>query len=180
MVGLFVLPLPAEELCNPSFEQTFGGREDQNVWGQFGNAFGECYQVEAANNNGPGRARTGSNVLLINVPQNSWNGLWQQIPWGENLPFAWKAYYLIKDGDLPTDCATFMKAEFLDGMDNKLGEISGAPKTQDTQGNWVMDSLRGQTPAHTRSIRFVLIAGHNPDGESVINRIYWDDANTLK
>ena len=71
-----------------------------------------------------------------------------------------------------------MKLEFLDGLDQVISDISGDRHTQDTAGKWLKDTVSGVTPKRTRSLRFVLIGGNNPDEESVFNRIYWDDSDT--
>ncbi len=170
--------LQAGDFVNPGFEIEFGSLEEQNVWGDFGESFGEAYQVYAGKENGPDKAHGGSRALLINVPQNSWDGVWQQLPWEENTPFSWSAYYLIKGGNLPVGTATFMKLEFMDGLDRKIDEVAGEQHAQDTGGQWLKDTMTGVTPEGTRSIRFILIGGHSSEEESMLNRIYWDDSDT--
>ncbi|MBN1268528.1 MAG: hypothetical protein JXB04_02995 [Kiritimatiellae bacterium] len=175
-----VLGAAAGYLVNTSFEEEFGEREDLNMWGDYGEAFGECYQVYVNREDAPKKANSGGRILLINVPQNTWNGIWQQIPWDPETPFAWKAHFLIRGGGLGEGTATFMKTEFFDAEDKHLGDVSGTQHRDDTGGQWVLDTLRGTTPPGTASIRFVLIAGNNPDGETIQNRIYWDDADTME
>lgn len=173
----FGLAAPAEELINPGFDIDFGAREDRAMWGDFGETFGQGYQVEAGKDPHPIEARSGSRMLVINVPVTSWNGVWQQVPWRENASFTFKAYYMIRKGSLHEGCATFMKVEFFDAKDNKISDISGEGRKADTAGRWILDTLRGTTPPETASLRVVLIAGENPDGPAVENRIYWDDAS---
>ena len=170
----------AGKLGNASFETDFGPRANLNVWGDYGDAWGEAYQVKAGQGSYVKRALTGDRVVLINVPPASWNGIWQQIPWGEKKPFAWEAYYQIKGGDLPDNCSTFMKVEFYDGNDTQLGVAEGERRKADTKGQWVSDSLKGETPAGTAAIRFILIAGGNEGGSNILDRIYWDDADTIE
>ena len=179
LTAAVVITAVAGKLKNSSFEEDFGLREDSNMWGDYGVTFGECYQVTAGKDGHPAKAHSGDRILVINTPSNSWNGIWQQIPWDENTPYAWHAYYLIQGGDLGPSCATFMKTEFFDASDNKLGESVGEPHRADTRGEWIRDTMRGKTPPGTASVRFVLIAGNNPDGPTLYNRIYWDDADTI-
>lgn len=171
--------LRAGDILNAGFETEFGSAEDQNVWGDFGEAFGEAYIVDEGNENGPKKAHKGSRALLINVPADSWNGVWQQIPWDEKMPFTWTAWCMITGGELAPGTATFMKAEFMDGLDQRIGEALGESYTQDTGGKWVKSTIKGVTPPSTRAIRFVLIAGSNPEGEPVMHRIFWDDSDTV-
>jgi hypothetical protein len=175
---LLAVPAFAGKFVNGGFETDFGSRENMNVWGEYGDAWGEAYQVNAGQGNHPKKARTGERVLLINVPPNSWDGTWQQLPWAENAPFSWEASYLIQGGNLPESCATFMKAEFYDGNDNLLEVKEGDRHRADTRGQWVHDSMRGTTPAGTAAIRFILIAGNNTESATIADRIYWDDADT--
>jgi hypothetical protein len=168
------------KLSNTSFETDFGPRANMNVWGDFGDSWGEAYQVNAGHEKYVEKALTGARVLLINVPPASWNGVWQQVPWGEKKPFAWKAYYQIKGGDLPDNCSTFMKVEFYDGNDAMLGSAEGEHRKADTKGHWVSDTLKGETPAGTAALRFILIAGGNEGGANILDRIYWDDADTIE
>jgi len=165
----------AAEILNPSFETDFGNRDDTNVWGDFGDAWGETYQVVAGTRNYVKKARTGDRVLLINVPPGTWDGIWQQLPWSENAPFKLTAYYHIKGGDLSGNCATFIKVEFYDGNDKLIGEKEGDMHRLDTKGNWRETTLEGTTPAGTQAIRCILIAGKNAGGETLIDRIFWDD-----
>ncbi len=167
-------------LENSSFEEEFGPREDLNMWGDMGETFGETYQVSVDAKNRPETARTGKRVLLINVPQNTWNGLWQQVPWEPDMSYVFKAYYLIRDRDLEGSTATFMKVEFYDALDNKIGEERGRPRAARTKGTWLLDSLRGTTPPNTASIRCVLIAGNNPGGPMVMDQLFWDNASLTK
>lgn len=169
----------AGKLANSSFETDFGPRETQNMWGEFGEVFGEAYQVFVGKDGHTEKARSGDRVLLINVGPGSWNGAWQQVPWAETSPFAIEAYYLIQGGDLPEKCATFIKAEFLDGSDRTIDSVEGLKHKEDTKGQWKRDVLEGETPAGTASIRFVVIAGDNAGGPVLVNRIYWDDVNTM-
>ena len=168
------------KLANTSFETDFGPRANLNVWGEYGDSWGEAYQVNAGQGNYVKEARTADRVLLINVPPASWNGIWQQVPWEEKTPFAWRAHYLIKGGDLPDNCSTFMKVEFYDGHDIQLGSAVGEMRRTDTKGVWVRDSMKGVTPVGTAAIRFILIAGGNEGGEGILDRIYWDDADTVE
>ena len=170
----------AGKLSNSSFETDFGPRANLNVWGDYGDAWGEAYQVNAGQGNYVKRALTGDRVLLINVPPASWNGIWQQIPWEEKKPFAWESYYQIRGGDLPVNCSTFMKVEFYDGSDTLLGSAEGEHRKADTKGQWVSDSLKGETPLGTAAIRFIIIAGDNEGGVNILDRIYWDDADTIE
>jgi hypothetical protein len=170
----------AGKLANTSFEMDFGPRANLNVWGEYGDSWGEAYQVNAGQGNYVKEARTADRVLLINVPPASWNGIWQQIQWEEKKPFAWRAYYLIKGGDLPDNCSTFMKVEFYDGNDASLGGTEGEHRKAGTNGRWVEDSMKGETPAGTAAIRFILIAGSNEGGSNILDRIYWDDADTIE
>jgi hypothetical protein len=166
----------ASELLNPSFEVEFGSREDLNMWGDYGEAFGECYQVYADGETHPDEAPDGDRALLINVPFNSWNGIWQQIPWEAGKRFVFSARYLVRGGDLEGNTATFLKVEFYDMNDAKISEQLGNRRTKDTRGNWLPDSLQGVAPPGTASMRFIIIGGSNPDGAEIANRIYWDDA----
>ena len=170
----------AGQLSNASFEIDFGPRETMNMWGDLGEAWGEAYQVNAGKETAPAKAYSGTRVLLINVPPNSWNGIWQQLPWEANKPFAWKARYLIKGGDLPESCPTFMKLEFYDGNDTFIGVLEGDRHRTDTHGQWESDSMKGVTPEGTAAIRFILIGGNNTDGAAIIDRIFWDDADTAE
>ena len=170
----------AGKLENPSFEKDFGSCENMNVWGSHGFAWGEAFQVYAGQDDHAKTALTGDRILMINVPPGSWNGAWQQVPWAEKAPFAWEAYCLIKGGDLPYNCSTFMKVEFYDGNDTQLGVVEGGRRRADTKGRWVSDSLRGETPPGTVAIRFILIAGSNEDGSNIVDRIFWDDADTIE
>lgn len=170
-----VLPARAVELVNGGFEIDFGQREDKNVWGDFGDAWGETYQVKAGEREYVRKARSGDRVLLINVPPGSWNGAWQQLPWEENALFRMTGYYLIKGGDLPGNCATFMKVEFYDGNDGFIGMKEGERRREDTRGRWMEDTLAGKTPPGTAYIRFILIAGDNAGNENLLDRVFWDD-----
>lgn len=166
----------AAPLGNPGFEIEFGLHEHQNVWGDLGVSFGETYQVYAGTDAHPRKAQEGSRVLLINAMPYQWNGIWQQIPWAENAPFRWHAYYQIQGGDLPKDVSTFMKAEFYDAAGNHLSAVEGPRRHRDTKGKWVRDEQSGVTPPGTASLRFVLIAGDGSEGKMIVNRIYWDAA----
>ncbi len=170
----------AGKLANASFETDFGLRADQSVWGDFGDAWGEAYQVTAGTAHYLKRARTDSRVLLLNVPPGSWDGAWQQIPWDEKLPFTLEGFYHIRGGDLPTNCATFLKVEFYNGNDEVLGSAEGDRVRSDTRGQWLRTTLSGETPAGTAAIRFVVIAGDNAGGAPILDRIYWDDINTVE
>jgi len=168
----------AGKLANGGFEQDLGSRDQLNVWGDYGDIWGGGQRVAA----GPGqpvkKAHGGERLLLINIAPDSWNGAWQQIKWDEKRPFAWSAYYLIK-GDLPTNCSTFMKIEFYDANDAQIGSVDGDRHRADTRGQWIQDSMKGQTPAGAAAIRFILIAGDNTGGATNIeNRIFWDDAES--
>jgi hypothetical protein len=169
----------AGKLANPSFEIDFGSREDLNMWGDFGEAWGETYQVYAGKERTPAKAVEGKRVILINVPGRSWNGTWQQIPWGENQAFSWQASYYIK-GTLPESCSTFMKVEFYDASDNCIGTAEGERRRTDPAGKWVQDSMKGVTPSGTAAIRFVILAGDNTEGATIVDRIFWDNADTTE
>lgn len=168
----------AGQLLNTGFETDFGQRDQLNVWGEFGDRWGEAYQVNAGGQH-IARAKSGSRVLVINIPPNSWNGVWQQIPWKENAAFAWEGSYLIRGGDLPKDCMTFLKVEFYDAGDALLGMVEGDHHSSDTKGKWVKERMHGTTPAGTAAIRFIVIGGGNAGGQAVTDRIYWDDVDTM-
>ena len=170
----------AGKIANPSFEMDFGQRASQNVWGDFGDAWGEAYQVSAGTANHLEKARTGVRMLLLNVPPASWDGAWQQIPWTENTPFSFGGWYLIRGGALPENCATLIKTEFYDSMDKQIGVKEGERQRADTHGQWMHVTLTGQTPAGTAAIRFVVIAGDNANGSNIVDRIYWDDVDTTE
>lgn len=170
-------PFSAAQLDNPGFEIDFGLREHGNMWGAQGEVFGEAYQVFAGADSHPRKAKGGSRMLLINVLPSSWNGIWQQFPWAEKAPFAWKAHVLIQGSDLPVEVSTFMKVEFHDAQGQFLSAVEGVHHREDTRGAWQLDTLRGVTPPGTATIRFVLIAGDAGDGKLYTNRIYWDDAS---
>ena len=167
-------------LGNPGFELDFGPREDLNMWGDYGETFGETYQVPIGKDNRPGKTREGKRVLIINVPQNTWNGIWQQVPWAEKNSYNLKGFYQIRGSDLPLNCHTSLKVEFYDGRDNKIGEKAGSLRTESTRGRWIADALRGVTPEGTESIKCVIIAGHCPDGPPVVDQIFWDDVDLLE
>ncbi len=171
-------PASGGQLANPSFETDFGPRDNMNVWGDYGDGWGETYQVNAGKESHPRKARSGDRVLLINVPPASWNGIWQQIPWEAKKPFEWSGYYLINGGDLPQKCSTFLKVEFYDASDAQLGSLEGTHHRTGTNGQWVKDTMKGETPAGTAAIRFILVAGDNAGGSNIANRIYWDDVDT--
>lgn len=171
------VPVLGGQLANTSFEVDFGTHENQNVWGDFGDVLGQAYQVRAGAGGYIKKARTGDRVLLINVPMDSWNGVWQQAPWEPNTPFRFVGHHLIEDGDLPENCATFLKVEFRDGQGELLGSAEGDKYRTDTRGRWVFSLLEGVTPARTAAIRFVIIAGSNPADEGLVDRIYWDDVD---
>ena len=160
---------------NPGFEIDFGLREHANMWGARGEAFGEAYQVYAGAKPHPDKAAEGRRVLLINLLPNSWNGIWQELPWAANAPFAWSARVLVQGGDLPVEACTFMKVEFFDAAANQISTMEGEPQRADTRGQWKTVSLKGVTPPNTASLRFVLIAGDASNGKLYSNRIYWDD-----
>jgi hypothetical protein len=164
-------------LGNPGFEMEFGSREDMNVWGAFGESFGEAYQVYAGNGQTPAAAHEGKRVLQINVPHNSWNGIWQQTPWPENKPLEWHAWLMIRGGNLPENTTTFMKIEFYDALDHLLAEKTGERLSRDSNGQWREATLRMLSPPGTRSARLVLIAGSNSSGQALENRIFWDDVS---
>jgi hypothetical protein len=167
----------ADKLQNAGFEFEFGLREDSNMWGDYGDVFGEAYQVIAGRANYVKKAHAGDRVLLINVPPGTWNGAWQQIPIEGNQPYYFKGFYLIKDGDLPPSCATFLKVEFYDGSDQLIESLEGDKLRMDTKGKWVQAVVNGQTPAGTQSARFVVIAGDNAGNEALVDRIFWDDVD---
>lgn len=164
-------------LKNTSFETDFGSRDDQAAWGDFGDVWGEAYQVAAGTGNYVKKANTGDRVLLINVPGGTWNGAWQQIPWDGGKPFIFSGYYLIQGGSLPENCPTFLKVEFYDGDDKVVGELEGPRLRADTGKKWEQAVLTGTPPKGTRAIRFVVIAGDNAGNDPVENRIFWDDVD---
>lgn len=170
----------AGRIQNGSFEIDFSQSEGLTAWGDHGHVWGQAYQVEAGPEKEIRKARNGTRVLLLNVPPDSWDGAWQQIPWAENAAFAWQAYYLIQDGDLETNCATFMKVEFYDANDGVISFLEGERRREATSGRWVRDSMKGTTPTNTAAIRFILIAGPNEGGTGLVNRIFWDDADTTE
>ena len=164
-------------LQNASFEQDFGAREDMNMWGDYGDAFGQAYQVVAGQGGYAKKAYGGERMLVVNVLPASWNGAWQQIPMDAGKPYAFTGRYLIKGGDLPANCVTFLKIEFYDESDQVIEAVEGHNLRVDTQGQWVETAMRGQTPAGTRSVRFVVIAGDNAGNEALVDRIFWDDVD---
>ena len=170
-----VMNAGANMLKNPGFEMDFGARQDMNMWGDYGEAWGETYQVPLGREGHPAKSKEGNRILVINVPVNTWNGIWQQVPWGEDKPFSFEGNYLIQGGDLHDGCATFLKAEFLDGNDQVIGQLEGEKRQGDTKKAWKSDALKGKTPAGAAAIRFIVIAGNNPNGPAVTSRIYWDD-----
>ncbi len=176
---LSALGLQAASLKNGGFEIDFGTRGEGSMWGDMGEAWGEAWQVEGKTEGHP-KARMGSRLLLLNVPPNSWNGAWQQIPWKENQSFWVEGYCWIQGGDLPGDCATFLKVEFFDGLDQKLGEAESEHRMLDTKKSWVRNELKGKTPPKTAALRVVVVAGSNPDGQPLLNRIYWDEVEVKK
>lgn len=178
LMGVFATTAFSGQLANPSFEFDLGSSEDLKGWGDHGSVWGEVYQVSAGQGKNVKKAYTGLRMILINVPPGTWDGVWQQIPWKENTPFAWDAYYQIKDGDLPDTCWTFMKVEFYDDTEMMLGTMDSDHYTADTQGRWVKSTLKGVTPPGTTQIRFVLCAGDNVGGTPILDRIFWDDADT--
>ena len=168
----------AGQLLNTGFETDFGQREQLNVWGEYGDRWGEAYQVNAGGQH-VARAKAGGRVLVINIPPNSWNGVWQQVPWKENAAFACEGSYLIRGGDLPKECATFLKVEFYDAGDALLGMVEGDRHVSDTKGKWVKDTMHGTTPPGTAAVRFIVIGGGNAGGPAVTDRIYWDEVDTM-
>ena len=170
----------AQQLKNSSFETDFGSKEDENMWGDHGIAFGEAYVANADTEGHPKRAHSGDRMLLINAPSGTWNGVWQEVNWGSEVSYAWEAYYRIEHPSLPHECETFMKVEFYDFSGSPIGESEGSRHQEQTHNRWVLDSMRGITPKGTAQIRFVLLAGPNNEDQGVINRIYWDDARILE
>ena len=168
----------AGQLLNAGFETDFGQREQMNVWGEYGDRWGEAYQVDVGGQH-IAKAKAGHRVLVINIPPNSWNGVWQQLPWKENAAFAWVGSYLIRGGDLPKDGVTFLKVEFYDAGDALLGMVEGDRHLSDTKGKWVRDTMQGTTPPGTAAIRFIVIGGGNAEGPAVTDRIYWDEVDTM-
>lgn len=166
----------APQLDNGGFEIDFGERENGNMWGFEGIAFGEAYQVYAGADTHPRVAHGGRRMAVINVTPNQWSGIWQQLPWRPQAPYRWRAYHAIQGGPLPETVATFMKVEFYDASSNLLQAVEGERRRADTKGKWVQDQQQGTTPPGTAFIRFVLIAGDAADGQLYTNRIYWDDA----
>lgn len=178
-VGVYlaiVWAVPGSLLQNASFEQDFGSLENQNVWGEYGEIFGEVYQVYDGDEQIPA-AHSGRRVLLIDVPPGTWNGIWQQIPMGEEAPYTMVGYCQIRGGDLPPGCATFLKVEFYDGNDQLIEYVEGEHLKKDSKGAWVKTVLNGKTPPGTRSVRFVVIAGDNAGNDKVSSRIFWDDVD---
>jgi hypothetical protein len=70
---------------------------------------------------------------------------------------------------------TALKVEFYDKKDEKLGEVAGESLQDDTKGKWKKVSVKGVAPQGTAELRVVIIAGDNPDGASLVDRIFWDD-----
>lgn len=181
-VGVYlaiVLVALGGKLQNTSFEEDFGSPENQNVWGDHGEIFGEVRQVYDGKDQIQA-AHSGRRVLLIDVPPGTWNGIWQQIPMGEGEPYMMAGYCQIRGGDLPTGCATFLKVEFYDGNDQLIEYVEGEHLKKDTKGSWVKTVLNGKTPPGTRSVRFVVIAGDNVGNEKVSSRIFWDDVDVWR
>ena len=167
------------KLKNASFEENFGPSESQSAWGDFGDIFGEARQVYDGKDPVP-LAHSGRRVLAIDVPPNTWNGIWQQLSYGEGASYTMVGYCQIRGGDLPPGCATFLKVEFYDGNDQLIEYVEGEHLKKDTKGNWVKTVLNGKTPPGTRAIRFVVIAGDNAGNEKVSSRIFWDDVDVLQ
>ncbi len=165
------------KLQNASFESDLGPAGSEAAWGEHGDIFGEARQIYDGKDQILAAARTGRRVIQIDVPPNTWNGIWQQLPMGEDVRFTLMGYCLIRGGDLPPGCATFLKVEFYDGNDQLIEYVEGEHLTKDTKGAWVKTILSGKTPPGTRSVRFVAIAGDNAGNEKVVSRIFWDDVD---
>lgn len=166
----------ADRIKNSSFEGDFESKDDIYHWGNYGELFGNVAQVEAGGEVHPAKAKAGGRMIVIDVPANSWNGIWQQVDGRPNQPFVWKASCFIK-GDLPDSVATFLKVEFFDEAGEHIAAVEGEWFRNDTKGQWVESTVKGSTPAGTKEVRFVIIAGDNSEGAEVKNRIYWDDAS---
>lgn len=166
----------AGKLKNPSFEEDFASMEGSAVWGDYGEIFGEAKQIYDGKDQILSSARTGHRVLQIDVPPGTWNGIWQQLPMGQQKRYAMKGHCLIR-GDLPKGCATFLKVEFYDENDELIKYVEGEHFTKDTGGAWKSTTLSGKTPPRTKSVRFVVIAGDNVGGEKVASQIFWDDVD---
>ena len=166
----------AGKLENGNFEKEFAVADEVVHWGQNGEAFGGCQRVKAGAEGQPVKASDGQHCVVIDIPANSWNGLWQQTSSGPGKAYTWKARYLIQGGNLPDSAATFMKVEFYDDMDQLISAVEGEWHRSDTKGQWQENSMKGTTPDGTKAVRFVIIAGDNSEGAEIKNRIYWDNA----
>lgn len=166
----------AGKLKNPTFEEDFDSMEGSAVWGDYGEIFGEARQIYDGKDQILPSARTGHRVLQIDVPPGTWNGIWQQLPLGEQKHYVMKGHCLIR-GDLPVSCATFLKVEFYDENDEQIEYVEGEHFANGTGGAWKSTALSGKTPPRTKSVRFVVIAGDNAGGEKVANQIFWDDVD---
>ncbi len=164
---------------NADFESDFGSADSGSVWGEFGRPWGGAALVTVAGGAALEHAHSGVRALKVDVPPGSWNGIWQQVPWGAQQPFTVAGWYLIKGGDLPGNCAAFLKVEFMDGQDNRLGEKSGERLARDTGGQWVKSALSGVTPPGTEALRFVIVVGDNAGGQPIVDRIFWDDVGPV-
>ena len=166
----------AGKIENSNFEKEFEIADEVVHWGPHGEVFGGCRRVKAGDEGQPAKASDGQHCILIDIPANSWNGLWQQTGSGKGKSYTWKARYLIQGGNLPDSAATFMKVEFYDDMDQLISAVEGEWHRMDSKGLWVEDAMKGTTPDGTKAVRFVIIAGDNSEGAEIKNRIYWDNA----
>jgi hypothetical protein len=169
----------ADRIKNGNFEATFEVIDDMARWGGDGEVFGGARQVTAGEEGHPARAKAGRKCVVIDLSEQGWNGLWQEIPGRSGMNFTWKASVLIQGGDLPDTVATFLKVEFYDQHGEYMSAVEGKWYQADTKGKWVESVLKGTTPEGTKTVRFVIIAGENSENAEVKNRIYWDDASAL-
>jgi hypothetical protein len=166
----------ADHIKNENFEQALEVEGDVTHWGEVGEVFGAVSQVAAGVADQPAKASAGRKMIVIDVPGSSWNGLWQEVDANGGKPYAWKANCLIV-GELPESVSTFLKVEFYDQYGEQISAIEGEWLKKDTAGAWVESAMKGTTPAGTKKVRYVIIAGDNSGNAVVKNRIYWDNAS---
>ncbi|MFH0908963.1 MAG: hypothetical protein V1929_09390 [bacterium] len=181
VIGISVLAVSSAALAgkleNRNFEKEFEVINDVTHWGSEGEVFGSCRAVKAGDEGQPAKAADGERCVVIDVPTNSWSGLWQQTTTSPKRPYVWKARHLIQGGSLPDTVATFMKVEFFDDKDQFLSAAEGEWLRLDTKGQWIEKTMKGTTPDRTKKIRFVITAGDNAESAEVVNRIYWDSTS---
>jgi hypothetical protein len=165
----------AGRLENSGFEKEFEVVDEVLHWGPHGEVFGGSHRVTAGDEGQPAKASDGEHCVAIDIPGSSWNGLWQQISSGPEKAYVWKARHLIQGGNLPDSAASFLKVEFYDDADQLISSIEGEWHRSDTKGQWLENTMKGTTPAGTKEVRFVIIAGDNSEGAEIKNRIYWDN-----